>query len=401
MRKLRTEAWEKLMSCFTDDLWTEVLLRLPIRSLLRFKSVSKSWLSIISSHRFAKSHLATADIDDQNLIVHQEPADVDEEKEVDGSFALFHLGSGRTFHDLKFPYSQGEYPSEDIFSTLIGSDCGIVCVSVDLSNWPVTKKKFDIYLWNPATKHSKLIPPYTKPDDDRTNGALGFGFDHIDFDFKLVKVLSHNLSAKVYSSVRNDWQNIQPKPSDVPQGNTFDVSFHGFLFAIGKNSGMMAFDLNKELFICDINLPVTSFDDAPGSIDTRVSDFKDTITIIFTNMYNGKIQLWTLGDEACLRVGGVRALWTNVLSIDVGVPLHFVDGLFNNFQFLLVNRNGDRFMYDLNKKVSTDVTGPYFEAGEIFKYTESLFSLEGFKRIKWAASSLRLQASDSDVEMYE
>ncbi|KAK1398638.1 F-box domain-containing protein [Heracleum sosnowskyi] len=386
-KKRTTEAWEKLMSSFTDDLWIEILLRLPVKPLLRFKSVSKSWFSIISSHRFAKSHLMAAAKDDQVLIVHQE-AD-------DGSFALFHLGSERIFKNLKFPYSQGEYPSDDISSTLIGSDCGIVCVSVDLSYWPVAKKEFDIYLWNPATKHSKLIPSYTKPDDDRTSGALGFGFDHIDFDFKLVKVLSHNLSAKVYSSIRNDWQNIQPKPSDVPQGNSFDVCFHGFLFAIGRNSGMMmAFNLNKELFICDINLPGCSFDDAPGSIETRVSDFKDTITVIFFVVDDGEIQLWTLDDEACLHGGGVEALWTNVLSIDVGVPLLFVEGLFNNFQIFVVNRDKDRFMYDLNKKV----TGPYFEfeTGEIFKYTKSLFSLQGFKRIKWAASSLRLQdSSDS------
>ncbi|KAK1380042.1 F-box domain-containing protein [Heracleum sosnowskyi] len=335
-----TEAWEKLMSNFTDDLWIELMI---------------------------------AAKDDQVLIVHGESHELEEVD--DGSFSLFHLGSAR-----------------------ICSDCGIVCVSVDLSDWPVTKKDFDMYLWNPATRHSKLIPPYTKPDDGSTSGAFGFGFDHIDLDFKLVKVLSRSLSAQVYSSNRNVWRNIQPKPIDFPQGNIFDVCFHGFLFAIGKNSGMMAFDLNKELFICDINLP----GDAQSSLKTRVCDFKDTVAVMFSNMVNGKIQLWTLDDEACLCGGGVKALWTNVLSIDLGVPLNFVEGLFNNFQLLLVNRDGDRFMYDLTKKVTTNVTGPYFETGEIFKYTESLFLLEGFKRIKWAASSMRLQdSSDSDEEMDE
>lgn len=36
-----------------DDVLTEILLRLPIRSLLRSKCVSKHWRSLISNHRFA------------------------------------------------------------------------------------------------------------------------------------------------------------------------------------------------------------------------------------------------------------------------------------------------------------------------------------------------------------
>ncbi|XP_057450427.1 F-box/kelch-repeat protein At3g23880-like [Lotus japonicus] len=45
-----------------EDLILLILVRLPVRSLLRFKSVCKSWLSFISNTQFAKSHfdLATA-----------------------------------------------------------------------------------------------------------------------------------------------------------------------------------------------------------------------------------------------------------------------------------------------------------------------------------------------------
>ncbi|XP_074364465.1 F-box/kelch-repeat protein At3g23880-like [Apium graveolens] len=374
-RKNKKRAWEKVMSSFTDDLWTEILLRLPIKSLLRFKSVCKSWFSIISSHRFAKSHHAIAGTDDQVVIVHLEPNDNDFDADVDGSFSLIHLGSEPNCKNLDFPYSQGEYPSKDIFSTLIGSHFGIVCVSVDVSDWSVTNNNFDIYLWNPATKHSKLIPRYNKSDNAYTSGSLGFAFDHIDSDFKLVKVQSRDFFAKVYSSNRNEWRCIEPRPIDVPQRNVFDICFHGFLFAIGNNSGMMAFNLNKELFICDINLPVTSFDDAQSSTKTRVSNFNDTIAVIFCTMDNGKIQLWTLDNEACLCGGGVQALWTKVLSIDVGLPLYLVEGLYNNSQFLVVGRDGNRFMYDLNKKVTKNFTGPYFEATEIFKYTARFIGL--------------------------
>lgn len=45
---------------FSHDLIVEILLRLPIKSLLRFKCVCKSWLSFISDPHFVKSHLVVA-----------------------------------------------------------------------------------------------------------------------------------------------------------------------------------------------------------------------------------------------------------------------------------------------------------------------------------------------------
>ncbi|XP_061371685.1 F-box protein At1g15015-like isoform X2 [Gastrolobium bilobum] len=38
------------------DVIQEILLRLPVKSLVRFKCVCKSWLSLISDSQFAKSH---------------------------------------------------------------------------------------------------------------------------------------------------------------------------------------------------------------------------------------------------------------------------------------------------------------------------------------------------------
>nr|XP_017223123.1 PREDICTED: uncharacterized protein LOC108199693 isoform X2 [Daucus carota subsp. sativus] len=344
---------------------------------------------MICGLRFSSAFHSSRYFDSNRCPKHGYPEDGE-----DGHFSLYHLDPCRILENLNFPYSQGEYPFELDNSQLIGSECGIVCVSVCVSDWKAAKNKYDLYLWNPATKQSKLIPPYARPDNTMSRAALGFGFDHIDLDFKVVRFISSTLSAEVYSSNMNNWRKIEQNLSDIYGYISFYICFHGFLFALQDyrgTKGMVAFDLNKEVFICDNNLPVGSFEYVEYS---KIAQYKDTIAFIVSDSItdNNKINLWILDNIACLR-GGVEASWTKVLSFDVGAPYDVVEGPFNDIQFLLEDVDCiNRLLYNSNNKLTTEFPGfPKIAPCELFKYTKSLFSLTGFKRIKWAAPSLRLQ----------
>ncbi|XP_063938218.1 F-box protein At5g07610-like isoform X2 [Daucus carota subsp. sativus] len=383
------------------DLLIEVLSRLRVKPLLRCKSVSKSWYALISSPNFVKSHLQRAitscvvDDEDKNnfiLHLHRDWARLKYRK-ADGSFSLFNLEIGHTTTNLKFPYPQGEYDT-DPPSLLVGFVCGIACVCVDDSYnfskyWvPTADLPTKIYLWNPAIRQSKLIRPHTIHDDGGAGVALGFGFDPIDFDFKVVRVVKANscaISAAVYSTNRDAWRNIDSKLTDVPRSTRLKVCLHGFLITTGKR-GLIAFDLNKEVFVCDIKLPV-NIKSVHSLYDTQDVVFKDSIAFIAYMIDKPhRINLWTLDDEACLRGGGVQASWTLKLNIGLDEQFFDVQGLNNIVDLLFFSRG---WWYSLGKIVNRyiyprDGEFIYFEE-DFFKYSESLLSFEGSIPVNWCA----------------
>nr|XP_017250819.1 PREDICTED: F-box protein At2g40910-like [Daucus carota subsp. sativus] len=331
------------MSNLTDDLWFEIFLRLPVKDLLASKCVCKSWLSNISSRRFVTDHLRrsiSSGEDDETLIVH---------------------------HSVTILMDQHLLE----FWVLI---CGIVCVLVEHG------RRYDIYLWNPATKLSKLIPSQAEGRLLKQQ-IIGFGFDQKDFDCKVVEIVSSSTS--VYSSNRNAWRKMYPikqiLPIDVPFV-TLEVCLHGFLLTTG-HKGMMAFDLNKEVLIYDIKLPV-------DPEDTCIAEYYDSIAVMMCERSENKVKLWTLDDEACLSGGGVEASWTMKLSFDVGYQhFHRPQGIFNSVEFLLVDYRYNRFLYNPYKQAPTNLRRT--TSWEIFNHKKSLFPVAGSKPVKWTASPWR------------
>nr|XP_017255439.1 PREDICTED: putative F-box protein At3g10240 [Daucus carota subsp. sativus] len=415
----------------SDDLISEILVRVPVKSLIQFQLVSKTWLSLIKDPVFVKAQLRRAirsGSDETLMLVRYSCSTSTESAKL--KLSLFDVDSKQIVSEIKYPYSQGEYKlslfdvdSRQIVSetrypysqgesrsvprlTLVGSANGIVCLVLFETSHLINR----FFLWNPATRQSLIVVPGRGLSKPR---ALGFGYDPVDEDYKIVRVVSGPcLPAEVFSANRNVWREV-PDPIDGPDdflSGHFNVCVNGFLCVIDKGVGMMVFDLNKEVMNCAIKLPVVAVGGVGDNDDdydeeyydaqpeTRIIELDKSIAVItlWADALNGdsggrlnkKINMWMLDDDACLKGGGVEASWTIMFSIDLAMPAVLYNGYFSNGELLLLIRNHDDRMWiscDADKKeakIARVEMADHLYTHRLARYTESLVSLPGFKQIK-------------------
>ncbi|PHT57846.1 hypothetical protein CQW23_00209 [Capsicum baccatum] len=157
------------------ELISEILSRLPAKSVLQFKSVLKSWLALISSPEFAKAHLRfsvknTEDI--QHLLI----------------LGRFRLGIVRT-------------------DTRLAGSCNGLILLAHYSN-----SQYSI-LWNPTTGKRKTLPDY-RPRW-KSYASYGFGYDELHDDYKVVGIFyeyiiecSDDVEVKIYSLRSDCWTSV-------------------------------------------------------------------------------------------------------------------------------------------------------------------------------------------------
>jgi hypothetical protein len=209
------------------DLQNEILVRLPVKSLLRFQCVCKSWKSFFSSPRFIFTHTQYSESTDNyaHLLHWQIVRDGVRQYQVhriDGSF--------NEFQNLEYPYKiRGrEYSSV------------LECKGLILFTTTMIKDEIDdhahgfepLILWNPAIRMSITLP---RPCIDVPAGSLrvhGFGFDHKSNDYKVVRIVyerysdcspkveQYKLRSGVWETVRvaDCWVTGQPHSSPTDTG---------------------------------------------------------------------------------------------------------------------------------------------------------------------------------------
>ncbi|XP_004296214.1 PREDICTED: F-box/kelch-repeat protein At3g23880-like [Fragaria vesca subsp. vesca] len=239
MRRLQTAAY------LPEELTVKVLERLPVKSLIRFTSVSKRWRFIIlSDPEFAKSQFQIAS--QHQTFRHRALVSTSNETEIE-SHNLLSSSSPK----LRCPFI---LPRTAV--KLICSCNGLVCALL------LPLKHF--YIWNPSTGFfSKLPEPVGYPLKNRSLFICGFGYLSASDDYKLIAKLKDDMFGDgydydyyfdvvvvmlIFSSKANSW-----KRTEAPVGYHFNgagILSNEVVHWMDKRNDMaiVAFDLAEEEF---------------------------------------------------------------------------------------------------------------------------------------------------------
>ncbi|KAH7542969.1 hypothetical protein FEM48_Zijuj02G0132000 [Ziziphus jujuba var. spinosa] len=133
----------------SEELEIEILARLPVISLLRFKCVCKSWRSLISSPFFIEKHLQVCNsINNPNLLFITKICD--RVNWYGMQYDAMFIVSPQTLQVIK---TQNDPPRvrDSWWPQIFGSCNGLICLycNVDYGNGAI---------WNPATRETKGLP---------------------------------------------------------------------------------------------------------------------------------------------------------------------------------------------------------------------------------------------------
>ncbi|PIN11152.1 hypothetical protein CDL12_16259 [Handroanthus impetiginosus] len=229
-----------------EEIIAEILSRLPVKSLLKFRCVSKSWCSLISSEHFIKAHLKISKRD-TNLTRHKIISTILQPCYSLKQCSLQPLISGLLSEAVEF-----DYPMKDPNNAvrIVGCCNGLVCIAIN-------GKYF--FLWNPSTRKYKKLPDV---DDGMKRGLFitkyGFGFDESNDDYKVFGILSgfckarrYETMVKIYSLKSNSWTRIDAFNDGLPfddVGKFVSGKLHwGRKFGLNSKWDIVYFDLESEL----------------------------------------------------------------------------------------------------------------------------------------------------------
>ncbi|KAK9287766.1 hypothetical protein L1049_016206 [Liquidambar formosana] len=351
------------MPSLPTEIIVDILARLPVKTLIRFKCVCKSWRSLIADPHFVQEHLdrATKDADThrRRLLlstfplqsINYEAADEDIDAAVMFDFPL------------KIPNRKAE---------IVGSCNGLICLLVDSDS---------IILWNPSTRDAKELPkPYAVTDDNKL--SYGFGFDSGIDDYKLVRVARPATSSdfdktivEVFVLKTNFWRRIDVDPNIVlyGPGNLLNGVLHWFVEReIDQDllGAIVSFDLAAEKFDEVLLLP------DPDVVNISIRDFRvlgEYPSIVCSN-FDDYVEIWVMKEY------GVKASWTKVVTIESETAPIYEDWVaalwFSKNDEVLIDVDGKILaMYNPKEKTRRNlmVHGDcaWFET---FMYVESLVS---------------------------
>ncbi|KAI3452957.1 hypothetical protein Pfo_009620 [Paulownia fortunei] len=286
-----------------QEIIVEILTRLPVKSLLKFRCVSKSWLSLISSSQFVKTHLK---ISTDNAISPNQRIML---TIANPHFNLKHC----SVHSLMFEpltvASNIDYPKKNPHRAvwIVGSSNGLICIAID---------EKDMFLWNPSTRTSKKLPPVAVEMKQGFYYIWGFGFNESDDDYKVVGIFCvfgnagvNESIVKIYSLKTNSWKRIEDFKGGVPLDDSGKFASGKLHFPATPGIDL---DFRWNIVSLDLKSEVYGMVEQPdygeGYFDSSLGVLGGCICVL-CNYQKTRADLWVLKEY------GIKESWSKVVTI--------------------------------------------------------------------------------------
>ncbi|KAK7363689.1 hypothetical protein VNO77_05840 [Canavalia gladiata] len=349
-----------------QELIIEILLKLPVKSLFRFKCVCKSWLSLICDPHFALSHYD-------------------------------HLSAARTCRLVLLAPSASEFRSMDLDASILDDSASAALNLSFLPSFPQPRYNIKImgscrgflllechsnlYMWNPSTHVHKQISL-------RVNAMFfrflyGFGYDPSTDDYLVLlgtcdpnsvdwvtRVELYSLRADTWEQIEDTYLSYVNASVDFRLGTLFNGAIHWLAFRHDVSVKLIvAFDLSERSF-SEIPLP-DDFNHNYYFCDLRVLGGFLSLSVV--GIDNEPTEIWVMQEYK------VKSSWTKTIVVSTDdIPTQYFFPLCSTKCGDIVGRNGFTGLLKCDDKGQVKEHRSYCDnplGFQVAVYTESLLSL--------------------------
>uniref|UniRef100_A0A7N2MYS3 F-box domain-containing protein n=1 Tax=Quercus lobata TaxID=97700 RepID=A0A7N2MYS3_QUELO len=339
-----------------DDVVEDILARLPVKSLTRFRCVSKSCNSIITDTTFINKHFKlnlnqsessiSANTHSGYLLYTTEDKDSSSSSK---ELCTVACNNDRTLTQV----SRFEIPSFFDKYMIVGFCNGLFCLA--------SREKelcHVIYLWNPSIRMLKKLVATRFNRKHNERAAIGFAYDSLNSDFKILRIVCDAMfneseaEAEIYTLSSDSWRKVvismeslrtEPKLGTIccvwGPFTFYNGALHALAFSIGYLF-ILSFDISDESFH-EIMMPRNHLDGVTINIPKLAVHKGLPANFVFAhdlgNERNGSVlcHVWVMEEY------GVPESWTRkfVIPMEWVCMGHFF-GCTNNGELLIKNATG-------------------------------------------------------------
>ncbi|XP_074278900.1 putative F-box protein At3g10790 [Silene latifolia] len=307
--------WDNLPT----EISTNILHRLPVKTLIKCTILSKSFLSLITSHPFISDHITQHN--NSHLLLRYFTHDKQELYHFDPDDDTF---SGFQTQGLVVPFLN--YP--EMCFTVAGCINGVLCLVNDFQIEGTL-----IILWNPSIRKFVHLPRPILVFDicGPYQSVCGFGFDPVSDDYKVVRVVeldngqkaSSEAQVEVYSLKSGCWRVIGGCPcysikhydsGYTPRFINGSVYWLGTPYAFPNcETVLLKFDMSSESFETIQLSGVLKLSELRFTRNLYLQEIKGVLTLIKSNykIANKTCSAWILKED------GVVKSWTKIFDFDI------------------------------------------------------------------------------------